>query len=230
MSKLIETISGISNQWSLSAFAIAAILLLLARRKGKVPPIVWAAVVAIVVVGLAPMLLSTYSAAIYRVRVIVLGADGIPVEDAKVWSSVGGEPKRVDGGWEFDIPAATRPAGGKLTVYAARPSAFLTGKTELTLSDDHNPSALVQLARDTSANVRGVVVDASGRAVAGARVSVEGHEADAVVTRAGGNFVLPAHAAPGQQVWLRAERDGYAPERIIHPAGDEPATLILKSP
>jgi hypothetical protein len=37
---------------------------------------------------------------LYRVRVIVISPDQIPVEDAKVWSSFGGEPKKVAGGWQ----------------------------------------------------------------------------------------------------------------------------------
>jgi hypothetical protein len=35
--------------------------------------------------------------AIYRVRVTVLDPAQVPVEDAKVWSSMGGEPKKVAG-------------------------------------------------------------------------------------------------------------------------------------
>lgn len=53
--------------------------------------------------------------AIYRVRVTVIDPQRVPVEDAKVWSTVGGEPKKVAGGWQFDIPGASLPGDGKVT-------------------------------------------------------------------------------------------------------------------
>jgi hypothetical protein len=233
MAKLFQTAAGISNQWSLAAFAIAAILYFVLKRRGKIPAIAWACIAAIVLIGLAPILGSVYlekarlPQPIYRVRVTVLDAQQIPVEDARVWSSMGGEAKKVAGGWQFDIPAASKPADGKLTVYAAVSSAFLTGRRELHLADDRNPAITVQLAKDASATVRGMVVDGSNKAIAGTRVSVAGYEAEAVVTQAGGNFLLPAHAANGQQVQLHAERAGYAAVSQWHPAGDEPATLVL---
>ena len=51
----------------------------------------------------------------YRVRAIVLDPQNTPVSEAKVWSSLGGEPMRVEGGWLFTIPAETRPKDGVLT-------------------------------------------------------------------------------------------------------------------
>lgn len=236
MAGLLKTAAGISNQWSLAAFAIAAILYFILKRRGKIPAIAWACIAAIVILGLTPILASVYvqragiadqAAAIYRVRVTVLHPRQTPVDDAKVWSSAGGEPKKVAGGWQFDIPAASKPADGKLAVYASVASAFLTGKHDLQLADDRNPSITIQLARDTSATVRGIVVDGAGDAIAGARVSVVGYESEAVVTQAGGNFLLPAHAASGQQVQLHTEKAGYAAATQFHPAGDEPATLVL---
>ena len=70
-------------------------------------------------------------------------------------------------------------------------------------------------------------MDRRGRAVAGARVSVAGYESEAAVTQAGGNFVLPAHAARAQNVLLHAEADGYAGVTQWHMAGDQPATIVL---
>ena len=228
--KIFETSASISDQWSLAAFAIAAILYLVLKRRGTVGPIAWASILAIVLLGLVPILASVYvdRTAIYRVRVTVLDPQQSPVDDAKVWSSVGGEGKRVAGGWQFDIPAAAKPVDGKLTVYAAVPSAFLTGRCELQLTHDRNPSLVVRLARDSSGTIRGIVIDSvSNEAIVGARVSVVGYESEAVVTQAGGNFQLPAHAAKGQQVRLHWERKGYVADSTDHPAGDFPATLTL---
>ncbi|HET9225897.1 MAG TPA: hypothetical protein VFR31_04480, partial [Thermoanaerobaculia bacterium] len=63
------------------------------------------------------------SADVIRLRVLVLGPGESPVEDAKVWTSVGGELKQVAGGWELDIPLSKVPADGKITVHAAKESA-----------------------------------------------------------------------------------------------------------
>jgi hypothetical protein len=236
MPKLFEGATGISNQWSLAAFAIAAILYIILKRRGKVPAIAWACIVAIVLLGLVPIVASVYvekarltdnASAIYRLRITVVDLQQMPVDDARVWSSVGGEAKKVAGGWQFDIPAAAKPADGKLTVYASVASAFLTGRRDLQLTEERNPPFTILLAKDDSATIRGRVVDGSGKAVTGARVSVTGYEREGVVTEAGGNFVLPAHAASGQQVQLHTEKAHYAAVSQWHLAGDEPATLVL---
>ena len=139
MPQLFKAAARISTPWALAAFAIAAIVFLLAKRRGKVPPTAWAGIVGIVLLGLVPIIAQLGSLAIYRVRVTVVGPQGTPVEDAKVWSSMGGEPKKVAGGWQFDIPAAARPADGKLTIWASVDAAYLKGSQELELAGDRNP-------------------------------------------------------------------------------------------
>src|ERR1035441_3121738 len=140
MPQLFEMAARISTPWALAAFATAAIVLLLAKRRGKVPPIAWGAIAAVVLLGLVPILVQVSGAAIYRVRVTVVGPEGTRVEEAKVWSSMGGEPKKVAGGWQFDIPAASRPADGKLTFWASLDAAYLKGSREVRLDDDRNPA------------------------------------------------------------------------------------------
>lgn len=165
---------------------------------------------------------------IYRVRITVVDPRQIPVEDAEVWSSVGGEPKRVAGGWQFDIPAASRPADGRLTIYAAKKPAFLSGQVDVQLGKDPNPAITIQLKKDTSAFVRGIVLDDSGHSISGARVSVAGYDKEALATDKDGNFNLPVHASKDQQVLLHVEKKGYQPTSQWHPAGDEPVTIILE--
>lgn len=222
MNGLVKAIGGVSGPWSLAAFAIAAVLYIVLRRKGKVQPLAWAALAAIVILGLVPVI-AHLPASAQRVRVTVLDPSGTPVENAKVWSSIGGEPKKVPGGWEFELPAASAAAA---TFYASVAESFLTGKTEVDVAKTR--TAAIQLARDASAVVRGAVLDARGAGVAGARVSVAGYDAEAVRTGEGGGFQLPAHAAAGQQVLMRAEKAGYAPASQWHPAGAEPAVLTLE--
>lgn len=170
------------------------------------------------------------SADVTRLRVLLLGPAGSPVEDAKVWTSVGGEPKQVAGGWEFDIPFSQLPADRKVTVHATKESAFLSGSEEVRLGNELSPSVTVRLAADASATVRGMVLDESGNALEGVRVNVVGHAGEATTTGPGGEFVLPAHAADGQQVQLHAEKAGHEAVTQFHPAGDFPATLTLETP
>jgi hypothetical protein len=228
--------AGISNAWSLAAFAIAAILFVsLKASNRKVQPSGWAVICAVVLLGVIPILASTYleksrdaAGAIYVVRTIVLDPQGIPVSDAKMWSSVGGEPKAVSGGWEFDIPEATKPVDGRLILYASLERAFWTGKTELRLTEDHHPTATIRLEPDTSARVSGIVVDGSGKAIAGVRVSVVGYEDEVIVIKEGGNFSLPAHAAEGQIVQLHFEKKGYRAVNDDYPAGRTAIRVVLE--
>ena len=41
---------------------------------------------------------------LYRIRVTVLDSTGLPVDNANVWSSLGGEPKKVAGGASLAAP------------------------------------------------------------------------------------------------------------------------------
>lgn len=170
------------------------------------------------------------SADVIRLRVLVLGPGESPVEDARVWTSLGGEPKQVAGGWEFDIPISKVPADGKVTVHATKEEAFLSGSSEVRLGKDLSTTATVRLAASQTATVRGIVLDEAGNAVEGVRVSVIGHEGETVTTGAGGQFVLPAHAADGQNVQLHAEKPGYKGITQSHMAGSFPATLTLEKP
>ena len=137
-----------------------------------------------------------------------------------------GEPQKVAGGWEFNIPAQTRPKDGRLTIFGAKPAAFLKGQAKLELDEDWNPTVRVELAKDGSASVAGMVQDGQGKALAGVRVSVVG-KSESMVTEDDGKFVLSISAAEGEGVLLHAEKPGYAAVTQSHLAGDEPAVLVL---
>ena len=68
-----------------------------------------------------------------------------------------------------------------------------------------------------------------GHAVEGARVSVVGHDAEAVFTRSDGGFVLPAHVSATQTVRLHVEKEGFTPEELEHSVSG-PALLRLGRP
>jgi hypothetical protein len=171
---------------------------------------------------------ATPDAGIYRVRVTVLDTQGKPTDDADVTSAFGGEIKKVKGGWQIDIPTVSKPKDGKWTVIATKESAFLRGEETFTLDNEMNPAVIVKMLPLPPAKVRGQVVDSKNRAVAGARVFVVGYESEAVITKEGGNFELPAHAAVDQQVLLHAQKNGHPAVKLWHPAGDAPAVLSLE--
>jgi hypothetical protein len=185
----------------------------------------------IAVIGMGVWLYGGLSArqvtAVYRVRVTVL-SDGSPIDNATVWSTVGGEAKRVSGGYEIVIPKSTIPTNGTLTLFAEVQSAFLRGKKEINLADDFNPAIILELTHDISASVRGLVQDQRGKVLSNVRISLPGYGDEGVITSASGSFVLPAHVSVGQQVEIHAEKAGYKPIDQWHPAGNDSAILVLE--
>lgn len=229
--RALEIASHVTHPVTVAVFTLTLVAYLFSRAmKKQHSRLTWFLAIAIMLLGLAPLLSSTYlqSRGLYRVRVFVLGTDKQPVDDARVTSSNGGEPKKIERGWEFDIPPQSRPADGKLKLFASAKSAFLAGNSTVVLDKDYFPTVEIQLDRDTSAIVRGVVIDKRRRSVAGASVSVPGYP-DIAVTDQMGNFHLPAHAADGQIVHLRAQKDKLIADVSV-PAGNQPVELMVKGP
>jgi hypothetical protein len=230
--KALELASHITHPGTIALFTavLAAYLLSLAiQKKQPHSTMILMILLAIVMLllGLAPLLSSTYlqSRGLYQVRVIVLGTDEQPTDDARVTSSGGGEPKKIQGGWEFDIPPQSRSAEGKLTFFATVNNAFLSGRSSLVLGNNYFPTVDIQLGRDTSATIRGDVVDELRRSVVGANVSIMGYP-DVTKTDQMGNFELPAHAAEGQVVQVRAQK-GLFFGHLSAPAGKTPIELVI---
>ena len=165
---------------------------------------------------------------VHTVRVSTVDEEGNRVEDAEVVASVGYERKEVDGGWEFAIPTGNLPEDRRVVFSGKKQSAFLKGTETIEVNDEVTVVSLI-LKRDTSAKVRGVVVDNSGATLADVRVMVMGYGGEATTTGADGSFELPAHAAEGQQVELHVQKEGFEAITQWHPAGKYPATLTLTS-
>ena len=162
--------SHITHPVTVAAFALVfAAFALGAALKNKKPRLAVILAIAIVVLGLAPLAASTFlqSRGVYRIRVVVLGPDKQPVHDAEV-TTMGGEIKKADGNWELEVPPQTRPADGKLSLFASVKDAFLAGSSTLVLADDYYPTATIQLAPLPEVVFRGIVKDELGRSVAGA--------------------------------------------------------------
>jgi len=142
---------------------------------------------------------------VYQVRVLVLSPAGRPVEDAKVWSARGGEPKEVPGGREFEIPAAKRPTDGQITFFATKGEE--QGATTVTLGPEAFVSGTIRLNPPGAVELRGIVQDESGKLLEGVQVSLDG-SGEATSTEANGEFRLPPQPL-GADVLLRAKKDGY---------------------
>jgi hypothetical protein len=218
--QVLKIASHVTHPGMVAAFAVvvAAVACALALRTGK-RRTAWISAVAFIALGLVPFLASAFaqSRGLYRIRLVVVAPDQSLADYAQVKSSYDGELKMIPGGWELEIPPQTRPADGTVTFFAFVKGEFQKGSSTLVLAKDYYPTVTVQLVADTSAVVRGVVVDEDLRAVAGASVSIVGYQ-NVAVTDAKGNFVLPAHAAQGQMVEIRAQK-GQMSGRLSAPAG-----------
>jgi hypothetical protein len=209
---------GHSFEIAVGAFVLAGCVFAFLLRAKRTIAGCFAAVV-IVLLGVTPYFASKTleSRGVYHVQIILLRPDQTVADIAQVKSSNGGEVRMAAGGWELDIPQQARPADGKLTLTAAVKDEFLNGQSTVVLAEDYYPTVTVQLVADTSAKIRGVVVDEDFRAIAGATVSIDG-SADVAMSDAKGNFVLPAHAGKGQMVEVSA-RKGALKGTLSAPAG-----------
>jgi len=208
--KILELAAQITHPVTAAIFAAVLALIALvslAKGKKKPPQIAWVFAIIIFLLGLSPLLASTFldSQGIYRVRIEVFNPAKEPVHDAEITSSAGGELKKTDAGWEFTIPREGKPANGEVTFRAAIKDAFLAGNGTLTLEKEYFPQVTIQLAPLPSADIRGIVEDEKGRPTEGARVWVLGYD-DVASTGPTGSFSLPAHAADGQQITVLAQK------------------------
>jgi hypothetical protein len=148
------------------------------------------------------------------------------VESATVRVTAANETKTTAAGSaELAIPKGSMPQDGKVTIYADKEQSFQHGNKELSLEQDMNPSVVITVVRDRTVPVKGAVQDEDGRGLKGVRVSIPG--GTAVETDTDGNFQIANAGSLGQKVLLHAEKPGYQPISQYHPAGDEPAILVL---
>jgi len=211
---------------AVALFIAASVFVLVLRAKRHVMASI--AATAIIVLGVTPFAASAFLQArgVYHIQVVVLRPDQSPADIAQLKASTGGELKMVAGGWQLDVPLQTRPDDGKVTLSATVKDEFLKGGSTLVLSQDYYPTATIQLVADTSAMLRGVVVDEDLRAVAGAKVSIVG-QSEVAVTDQEGDFVLPAHAGKGQKVEVRAQKGPWSGS-LSAPAGKVVEVIISR--
>jgi hypothetical protein len=187
----------------------------------------WIGAAGVIILGVTPFAASAFlrSRGIYHVQVVVVRPDQSPVDIAQVKSS-NGELKMARDAWELDVPPQARPADGKVTLSASVKDEFMQGRSTLVLARDYYPTATIQLVAETSAMLRGVVVNEDLAAVAGATVSIAGYS-DVAVTDRRGNFVLPAHTGKGQMVEVYAQK-GQLTGSLSAPAGKVIEVIISR--
>jgi hypothetical protein len=83
------------------------------------------------------------------VRATVLGPDGMPINGARVWSSVGGETQKVPGGWEIEIPESKIPKDKKVDIYTTKKKDSLSGHKKVEVDAPYIPIK-IYLTRNTT--------------------------------------------------------------------------------
>jgi len=165
----------------------------------------------------------------YKVQLTALDLEKKPVEDAMIWSSVG-EPKKIPGGWELLVPAASLPPDKRVTVSIRTESPPLFRQIEVQVAD-RSVARTVELEKDTSSDVHGVVVGEDGQPISDAVVKLQGHPEETRQTDVKGKFEFPARWGRNEQVYLVIEKAGYADiDAYPHLAGETQAYIILKRP
>lgn len=236
----LEAASHVASDYALAAYSIAALLaiVLLGSKTlsgGGGGPSRGAFIVSLLVVaavGISPVAGRTYLdrfSSTATIRITVIRENGAIVDAADVTSNVGGEVKRVNGGWEIDVPADSLPPSSDVIIRAEDKGTFSRGNAMVNTAGRRRLVAVtVTLAHDRSAHVRGIVVDARGTGVKGARVGVVGYDTETITTGDGGGFDLAAHAAPEERVLLHAQKEKYISVNENYPAGNVPARLTLR--
>lgn len=168
---------------------------------------------------------------------VVDTASGLPLAGAAIWDQTSPGDNVYSGpAGAFDLNTRPSPTGTRLLVTAA---GYHPERTDVAASEALNPTE-VRIGLTPAARIAGVVTDASGRPVAGARVRAEPRG------RGGARFSssqsVPAYAAPdgsfvvealyGQTCRLTAEAPGYARTLLDVPPVEqgrviEPVHLML---
>lgn len=116
---------------------------------------------------------------------------------------------------------------GRLEIWAEQERGHLSGHLEVTLEGHSFHSVSLQLKK-AETTIGGMTVDVANRAVAQVKVFVLGYSTEAFTTQDDGTFVLPAHAAKGESVHVRAEKPGWEPVEEYPYAGDHTVKLLMR--
>ncbi|MDB5583744.1 MAG: hypothetical protein JWR80_8920 [Bradyrhizobium sp.] len=221
-----NVIPQIKTPIAFGAFAIAALTLIARSRRGrKTDPTTIAIVAAIVIIGALVLLIPgpVPGSKTYLVRVTTLNPGGMPIEGAKVHTTVSNETSTAtDGSATFAIPEQSLPDDRKIVVFAN--AGTLNGRQGTELRDSVNVSVTLRLAPDLSGSASGLVEDDQGNPIAGAQVALVGGKT--ATTDQGGQFRLDNIGAAGEQVRLHTSKQGFSPNDDYYQLGSG-ATIQL---
>ena len=147
---------------------------------------------------------------LYALRLQVLDPNGYPVDGSSIRASSGNEPHLLpDSWWQLEIPRAKVPWDGQISLWAEHPQ-WKTAREVVSLGDDPNPALEIRLEVPRE-HIRGSVVDAEGRLIEGARVSVQNHDGSSAITGSDGRFELWVSAARHAKARLHVKHADYPP-------------------
>ncbi len=139
--------------------------------------------------------------AIYKVKVIVVDPENRPTDEAKVWSPLGVKPSKIEGGWQFDIPATSKQKNETLIFYASK-SDFLRGKKDLKLSNYFNPEVIIRLSEEGVLPI--YVVNTKGQPLEGVKLCTTAYGSIGEMTNSDGKarILLEEGVKPNDEVEL----------------------------
>lgn len=107
---------------------------------------------------------------LYKIIVVVLDPRQRPVNDAEVWTNTIHKRAGESSEWQLEVLSSNVPADGKITIYAAKNAAFLTGYKSIRLGSEASPQVEIQLTEEKRV-LQARVIDLAGEPVAGVRLT-----------------------------------------------------------
>ncbi|MFC1479296.1 carboxypeptidase-like regulatory domain-containing protein, partial [Planctomycetota bacterium] len=161
-------------------------------------------------------------------HITVLDPGGTLATQALVYTLPNSEIRKVSGGWQAEISSERLSSDKKVTVYAEISDKNFKEKAEVEAIPGKHVTVEIKFTPPPEAEVSGRVVDEAGKPVQGVTVLIVGFENEAVTTSEEGLFRLPAHAASGAQVHIRAQKTGMKETTLWHLAGELMEIMIRK--
>ena len=224
MHEWLQTASKITNEYSLAAYAIAALIAIVSAIKVQKfrhkPVLIAIIVIAILLMASLPTLGRIELARIpnqpYRISVSAVDQDGNVLVTPSIYTDVPSQKYQIAGAEQIEIDDAHVPSTRRVTVSADDATRTLHGSAEIYLSGDRTPSMRLVL-KPKPTEIRGNVLFRQ-KGVSGARVSIEGYS-DFAISDQSGFFVLPPRVSAGEIVYLLVQKQGFFPARQQHIAG-----------
>lgn len=230
---LLEASQKITSFFGLAGFGLVIVLIVIwmALRKGSkpVPKPAWYLLTFVVSIPLLAFVIqATVPEPIYRVTVMVVDPNGVPVSEARVTSAPDCVGSRTEANWRFECSEGLFGNPRVLTLTAQWPARAMIGKEVLELGRDRNRTVTIQLKGSPRGKVRGVIKDDAGRLVKDASVFFAGYQQQGARTNEFGEFELDASQITAQDLRIRVQKAGYQPVESIYPGFGDVSLVIAR--